>query len=418
MHKNEITSKESLLKILDLLDSIHIRYWVDGGWGVDILLGKQTREHRDIDIDFDGEHEKLLMSKLKETGYTVTTDWSPSRVELYHEEYGYIDIHPLQIAENGTAKQAMPEGGFYEFKAEWFSESVFEGRTVPCISIEAQKLFHSGYELRAVDKLDLAHLAALEERKNKDWFTIEQIDDNTFSISEYRHWEESHSYLLIGEKYSLLIDTGLGIENIKEQIDILTNKPVIAVATHIHWDHIGGHKYFPDFYAHEAEIGWLNGEFPLTIDQIKDYVVEDCDLPDDFDVEQYEFFQGMPSKILKDRDVIDIGGRQIEVLHTPGHSPGHMCFYEKDTEYLFTGDLVYIGTLFAYYPSTDPVAYLESIQKIAALSVKKIFPAHHNLNVPSTILTDMEQAFLELKAAEKLHHGSGTYDYGYFSIWL
>jgi len=95
----------------------------------------------------------------------------------------------------------------------------------------------------------------------KDWFTIEQIDENTFSISEYRHWEESHNYLLIGETSSLLIDTGLGIENIQEQVNKLTDKPIIAVATHIHWDHIGGHKYFPNFYAHGAEINWLKGSF-------------------------------------------------------------------------------------------------------------------------------------------------------------
>jgi len=254
--------------------------------------------------------------------------------------------------------------------------------------------------------------------KMKDWFTIEQIDENTFSISEYRHWEESHNYLLIGETSSLLIDTGLGIENIQEQVAKLTDKPIIAVATHIHWDHIGGHKYFPNFYAHEEEINWLNGEFPLTMEQIKGFVVEDCDLPERFDVEQYEFFQGMLTKILRDRDAIDIGGRHIEVLHSPGHSPGHMCFYEKERGYLFTGDLVYIGTLFAYYPSTDPVAYLKSLQRVAALQVKRVFPAHHDLNVPDTILTDMEKAFLEIKAKGELRHGSGTHDYGYFSVWF
>jgi len=90
-----------------------------------------------------------------------------------------------------------------------------------------------------------------------DWFTIEKIDEDTHVISEYKHWEESHSYLLNGEQYSLLIDTGLGIGNIYEEVRKLTDKPVIVVATHIHWDHIGGHKYFPEFYAHEDELGWL-----------------------------------------------------------------------------------------------------------------------------------------------------------------
>lgn len=251
-----------------------------------------------------------------------------------------------------------------------------------------------------------------------DWFTVEQIDKNTYIISEYRHWEESHSYLLNGEKYSLIIDTGLGIENIYEQVVKLTDKPVIAVATHIHWDHIGGHKYFPNFYAREEEINWLNGEFPLTMKQIKDFVVEDCDLPEGFDVDNYEFFQGTPTKVLKDKDIIDIGERKIQVFHTPGHSPGHMCFFEENRGYLFTGDLVYIGTLFAYYPSTDPVAYLASVEKIAALPVKRVFPAHHELNVPETILSDMKNAFIELDAEGKLHHGSGIHKYSYFSIWL
>lgn len=252
----------------------------------------------------------------------------------------------------------------------------------------------------------------------KDWFTVEQIDENTYAISEYRHWEETHSYLLNGGQYSLLIDTGLGIANIKEPVEQLTGRPVIAVATHIHWDHIGGHKYFPEFYAHEAELNWINGGFPLPIEQIKANVVKDCALPEGFDVETYQVFQGKPARILRDGDLIDIGGRVIEILHTPGHSPGHMCFYEKVSGYLFTGDLVYIGELLAYYPSTDPAAYLRSLQRVAALPFKRVLPAHHDLNVPDTILTDMEHAFLEMDAKGELRHGSGVHDYGYFSVRL
>ena len=104
------------------------------------------------------------------------------------------------------------------------------------------------------------------------WFTIDQIDEGTYIISEYRHWEETHCYLLNGSSRSLLIDTGLGICNIYDEVMKLTNKPVTAVATHIHWDHIGGHKYFPDFYAHAEELSWLNGEFPLTIETIREMV--------------------------------------------------------------------------------------------------------------------------------------------------
>ncbi len=252
----------------------------------------------------------------------------------------------------------------------------------------------------------------------KKWFTVDRIDKDTHVISEYRHWEETHCYLLEGRERSFLIDTGLGISDISEEVKTLTEKPVTAVATHIHWDHIGGHKYYPDFYAHETELNWLQGEFPLTMDTIREMVVDRCDLPEGFDVNAYEFFQGTPTRTLRNGDTIDLGGRVIVALHTPGHSPGHLCFWEPQRGYLFTGDLVYKDTLFAYYPSTDPEAYLESLETIAALPVKKVFPAHHSLDIEPEILNRMRDAFRRLKADGKLHHGSGTFQYGDWSVWL
>lgn len=252
----------------------------------------------------------------------------------------------------------------------------------------------------------------------KNWFTTERIDADTWSISEYRHWEEPHSYLLKGRESSLLIDTGLGICNIYDEVKRLTDQPVAAAATHIHWDHIGGHRYFPQFYAHEAELDWLSGGFPLTMEQIRGFVTERCDLPDGFCIDGYTLFQGRPSRVLRDGDQIDLGGRVVQVLHTPGHSPGHMCFWEAGRGYLFTGDLVYQGTLFAYYPSTDPEAYLASMERIAALPVKRVLPAHHSLRIQPSIIQEITAAFRQLKAEGKLHHGSGVFSYGEFSIWI
>ena len=251
-----------------------------------------------------------------------------------------------------------------------------------------------------------------------NWFTIDQIDKESFIISEYRHWEEPHCYLLNGSERSLLIDTGLGIGNIYNEVIKLTDKPVIAVATHIHWDHIGGHEFFPDFYAHGAELNWLKGEFPLTIEQIKGMVVDRCDLPEGYDVNNYVFFQGNPTRVLKDKETINLGDRIVQIVHTPGHSPGHMCFWEKERGYLFTGDLVYKDTLFAYFPSTDPELYLNSLEKVSALPVEKVFPAHHTLDIQPEILGRMRDAFRELKNNGQLHHGTGTFDYGDWAVWL
>ena len=252
----------------------------------------------------------------------------------------------------------------------------------------------------------------------QNWFTVDQVEEDTYILSEYRHWEETHCYLLNGTERSLLIDTGLGISNIYEEVVKLTDKPVIAAATHVHWDHIGGHRFFPDFYAHAAELDWLNGAFPLPVEAVREMVTDRCDLPENFHIEEYVLFQGVPSRVLTDHDIIELGGRTVEALHTPGHSPGHLCFWEKERGYLFTGDLVYQGTLLAYYPSTDPAAYLASLEKLAALPVKRVFPAHHALDLRPEILERMKHALRQLQETGKLCHGSGTFSYGDWSIWL
>lgn len=252
----------------------------------------------------------------------------------------------------------------------------------------------------------------------ENWFTIDKVDRDTYIVSEYRHWEETHCYLLNGTERSLLIDTGLGICNISEVIKKLTDNPVTAIATHIHWDHIGGHKYYPDFYAHEAELEWLNGGFPQPVEKIKEFVADRCELPDGYDVDAYEIFQGTPSKVLHGGENIDLGGRSVEVLHTPGHAPGHMCFWEKEKGRLYTGDLVYKGTLAAWFPSTDPCDYLQFLEKAAELPVKQVFPAHHSLDIQPEIIIRMRDAFRQLKTNGRLHHGSGTFDFGDWSVWL
>jgi glyoxylase-like metal-dependent hydrolase (beta-lactamase superfamily II) len=154
------------------------------------------------------------------------------------------------------------------------------------------------------------------------------------------------------------------------------------------------------------------------MDQIKSMVIDRCELPEGYDVNKYAFFQGIPARVLTHGDVIDIGGRCLQVLHTPRHSPGHMCFWEKECGYLFTGDLVYKDTLFAYYPSTDPTAYLASLERVASLPVKRVFPAHRILDIQPEILVRMRDAFRQLQSEGKLPHGSGTFDYGDWVVWL
>lgn len=163
MSRKEITTKEDLMTVITLLKNAGITYWIDGGWGVDILVGKQTRDHRDIDINFDSQYTEELLKLLLEYGYEVDTDWRPVRIELYSEKYGYLDIHPFVLNKDGTAKQADLDGGWYAFEKDFFGNAVFERKTIPCISVKGQIIFHSGYDLRDQDKHDIAILENISE---------------------------------------------------------------------------------------------------------------------------------------------------------------------------------------------------------------------------------------------------------------
>lgn len=255
-------------------------------------------------------------------------------------------------------------------------------------------------------------------KKDNNWFSIEKIDNNTFAISEYKHCEETHSYLLIGKEKALLIDTGLGVANIKSVVDILTELPIIVATTHIHWDHIGGHKYFDNIAVYENELQWLI-DFPLPLSVVQANLQDNnCKFPEDFDLNDYVVYQGQPQIVLQDNDIIDLGNRQIKVIHTPGHSPGHCCFYEIDKGYLFSGDLIYKGCLDIYYPSTDIKAFVNSIKKVKNLSISRLLPAHHSLDISVNIIDKIDEAFNSLSVSGQLKQGSGIFDFGEFQIHI
>ena len=252
-----------------------------------------------------------------------------------------------------------------------------------------------------------------------DWFTVELIDNDTYVISEYKHHEETHCYLLLGKDKALLIDTGLGVANIKEVVNKITNLPIMVVTTHIHWDHIGGHALFDSFAVFESEKEWIKNGFPLPLDVVKSNLIDaTCDFPREFSLEKYEVFQGVPQRLLFDNDKIDLGERKVRVIHTPGHSPGHCCFYEEKRMYLYAGDLVYKGCLDMFYPSTDPELFMQSIDKVCKLKVEKIMPGHHDLDVSVEIISKIQAAFEELKSSGNLKQGKGIFEFEDFQIHL
>lgn len=276
---------------------------------------------------------------------------------------------------------------------------------------------------------------------------MERIDEGTVAISEYGHWEHVHAYLVAGSERSLLIDTGLGVADIRSVVgglvsyedstmatpqtprmqgaidrDLGGKVQVSVVTTHAHWDHTGGHDSFEDIAVHPADADWLEHGLPIPLEDIRTIFAREPlskPPPEGFDPAAWRPYQGKPTRLIEDGAALDLGGRELTVLHTPGHSPGHVCLYEPATGYLFTGDLVYRGRLDAFYPSTDPVAFADSVRRLHELPhVSRVLPGHNELGLDRGDLERVHSAFEQLRQAGKLHHGSGLHQFSGFSILL
>ena len=251
------------------------------------------------------------------------------------------------------------------------------------------------------------------------WFTLERLDGDTWAISEYRHREHTHCYLLLGRERALLIDTGLGVAPLASAVGALTGLPVAAALTHAHWDHMGGLGAFSEIFVHELEASWLSGSFPLPISVVKSNLIRPPhDFPPEFDPDQYTLYSGGPTAVLSDGQSIDLGGRRVTALHTPGHSPGHLCYWEEARGVLYSGDLLYRGKLDLFYPTTDPAAFLSSVRRVNSLPLRALRPGHHSLDLSPALAGQVLSALEELDRAGRLAHGQGVLEFGGFSLHL
>jgi lincosamide nucleotidyltransferase A/C/D/E len=150
-----------VLAVLDVLSRAGCRAWVGGGWGVDALVGRQTRVDRDLDLALDADHEVAALQALGLLGFEVETDWRPVRVELVAAASRWVDLHPVVFDAEGNGRQADVDGGHFEYPRDCFSAGSIGGVAVPCLSVDQQLRFHAGYRPRDDDRHDLALLHSL-----------------------------------------------------------------------------------------------------------------------------------------------------------------------------------------------------------------------------------------------------------------
>jgi lincosamide nucleotidyltransferase A/C/D/E len=150
---------EDVLSVLSVLRRAEVDVWIGGGWGIDALVREQTRDHRDLDLMHRQEQEAAVMAALSAEGFVETLDWRPVRFVVAAPDGREIDLHPLVLAEDGSAEQASPRPERpFVYPASCFVTGRVKGTVVPCLSAEQQVYFHQGYEPTDRDRHDMAQL--------------------------------------------------------------------------------------------------------------------------------------------------------------------------------------------------------------------------------------------------------------------
>lgn len=147
-------------EIMACLSHAGIDVWLDGGWGVDALLGEQTREHDDLDLVLALNQADSAAAALASRGFGVTLDERPTRLVLRDDLGRQVDVHTVEFDEAGGGVQALPGGRSYRYPPEGFEgRGTIGGRAFQCITAVVQIECHLGYEPTDKDRRDVALLA-------------------------------------------------------------------------------------------------------------------------------------------------------------------------------------------------------------------------------------------------------------------
>lgn len=217
------------------------------------------------------------------------------------------------------------------------------------------------------------------------WFDVSRIDPDTYAIYESHYWQRDIAYVIKGQTRAILFDTGSGTRDIAFVADKVTKKPLTAVASHVHYDHIGSMGSFPQVAM---------ADLPMNREATRDNWFSPC-----VSRSLWPFAHGFHvTQWWKPGDVIDLGGRKIEVVHIPGHSPDSIALVERATGYAFVGDHLYGGPLLANLPGSDLKSYLASTQKLLREypEIRAVYGAHWNGTMTRASLEALERTLTDV----------------------
>ena len=231
----------------------------------------------------------------------------------------------------------------------------------------------------------------------KDYFKVTKLENNIYRIHEPK---DIYTTVILGSEKALVIDNGHGFGNVKKVIESITDLPLMVVNTHGHLDHAGGNYLFDEVYINFEDIPTY-----YKYEEEKDLMLISYDklfkekgiqmFPDDFDRESFMKTTTKKFLPLENHQIIDLGGRKLEVIKVPGHTVGHVTFLDYETGILFSGDAV-STTLWLYYDNGITLdmyyGYLEDLKKYP---IKGFLPTHIDKILPIEILDILQEVIRE-----------------------
>lgn len=241
--------------------------------------------------------------------------------------------------------------------------------------------------------------------------TVTDIGDRMFNISTPPVGFQQ--YLVLGEERAALIDTGMGIGSLKKAVESVTDLPVVVINTHCHPDHAGGNAEFAPALFNPAELDVFKKMATL------EFRIQDVSrMPGGQEWVPQLQPMGPEPVAARDGQIVDLGGRRLQIIFTPGHTHGSLCVFEEAAGVLFTGDNVQANaTALREWNSSTVEEFHESLEKLAKLPVKRILGGHRpNDNPPDLLqrkLACAKQILDGAEGVEKTHMGQTAYEYAF-----
>ena len=261
------------------------------------------------------------------------------------------------------------------------------------------------------------------------WFEVYRLPGRVYAIYEPGHFQEVISFLICGNRHSLLLDTGLGIGNIKATVERLVDHEPLVVNSHFHFDHIGNNNRFSSVSIFNEPFAINRLKKGFTREELKEHLAGDSvwiPYPEEFDPDNYCIPPVTP-QVLEDGDVFDLGDRVLEVIHTPGHTADSIMLLDKKNRSLFTGDTFYPAALYAHFNDdccghSDLALYASTMKKLTGFvpSLDYLYCSHNIPLVEPTALNRAAEAFQRVlagRAPYKLdQQGLRRYEFTDFAI--